>query len=78
MSAINVKITATCNGNNHHTFSVTGDAQTTAVLTTSELLEPVTAQDVETFLRVLVKLGKIGRTAAQTRALFVNGVTVTL
>ena len=78
MSAVTIRLTGVCTGGNHLTFAVTGDAERTKELELSVLTEPVDAEEVATFLKVICKLAKNGRTLAQARSLLQAGVTVTV
>ena len=78
MSAVTVTLTGICSGGGHLTFSVTGDATLTRMLDLSSLTDPIDAQDVEAFLKVITKLARKGRTQNQARVLLQNGVTVTV
>ena len=76
MSAVTVRLTNICSGGGHLTFAVTGDATLTQMVDLSTILEPVSDQDVEAFLKVICKLAKKGRTVAQAKTLLQAGVTV--
>jgi len=76
MSAVTVRLTSICSGGNHLTFTVTGDASGTRVLGLGELSEEIDADDVASFLKVICKLVKNGRTIAQARTLLQTGVSV--
>jgi hypothetical protein len=78
MASETVTLTAICSGGNHLTFSLTGALAQTVRTDFSTVLEPMTEAELEAFCKALVKLGKIGRTNAQLRTLFQNGVTVTV
>ena len=78
MSSVTVRLTSICSGGGHLTFSITGDATLSKVLDLPVLIEPLDAQDVESFLRVIVKMARMGRTQNQARTLLQNGVVITV
>ena len=78
MSAVTIRLASICSGGNHLTFVVTGDATGSKTLDLSTLTDPIDQQDAESFLRVITKLARMGRTQNQARTLLQNGVTVTV
>ncbi len=82
MASITVTLTGTCathgGSGAHLTFAVSGDAQRTFEMELSEAIAGVSQDDLLVFARCLLRLGKVGRTNAQLRTLFQNGVTVTV
>lgn len=78
MAAITIRLTATCPGGNHLTMSISGDKTATKVVTLAELVDPITDEDAIGFLKVVIKMARIGRTNAQARALLQIGITVTV
>lgn len=59
-------------------MAITGDVTLNIGFTYEEMAEPITEAQLFGFLAVMARLGRKGRTAAQTKTLFRNGVTVTV
>lgn len=78
MASETVTLSAVCGGNNHLTFTLTGAKSMTVRAVLGEALDAITDDEAASFCKCLVKLGKVGRTNAQLRTLFENGVTVTV
>lgn len=82
MASITITLTGTCaqhgGSGAHLRFTVTGDAAATIDAEIANMTQEVSQEDVVAMVRCLVRLGKIGRTNAQLRTLFQNGVTVTV
>ena len=76
MSAVTIRLTNICSGGGHLTFAVTGDATLTRIMNLDDLTDPLTEQDLRSFLRVIAWLAKNGRTINQARVLLQNGVEV--
>lgn len=75
---LTLRITEVCAGGEHVTVTVTGDASMTARLSVAEIREPLSAEDKETFVRVLLRAYAQGKTKAQVKAGLQAGVVVTL
>lgn len=78
MATVTVKLMSVCSGGGHLTFAVTGAANLSRILDLSSLTDPIEERDVDSFLRVIAKLAKQGRTVAQTKTLLQTGVVVTV
>lgn len=78
MAAITLTATDICAGDNHYTLTVTGAAQHIEVFTLDDMLAAITDDEKRAFLRVLIRIAKIGRTRAQVRTALLNGYTVTI
>lgn len=77
MANATITLTNVCAGGEHWTFRVAVGAQNfDRVINRDDALGEITDEDKLIFLRVLLRLKKIGLTNAQVRALFENGVTV--
>lgn len=81
--SITVTLTDRCDNHGgageHLTFTTSGAKAMTLEADRSPLLnDAVTDEEAVAFIKVLVKLGKIGRTNAQVRTLFEAGVQVTI
>ena len=77
MAAIVTTLTAVCAGGNHLTFAITGAATREIVVDAQVVQEPIEERDIEGFLKVIVKLAKVGRTINQAKTALQAGVTVT-
>ena len=79
MASVTVALTTICGGGNHLVFSVTGARSMTVLGEIASMVDaPMTDEEAAAFVKGMVKLGKVGRTNAQLRTLFQNGVTVTV
>lgn len=79
MASITITKTNECATGDHVRLSVTGDATyTLPVIYLPDVTEPVTDEEKDIFIRVLLKLGKKTRTAAQMKSLVTAGWTVTI
>lgn len=76
MASVTTTLTDICGGGNHLQFSVTG--RNPIRLMADDLTQPITEDDLEVFVRVVVRLARQGRTNAQARSLLQAGVTVTV
>jgi hypothetical protein len=77
VASITIKATAVCAGGDHITFDVSGAAARTVVLTRQDLMEALTEEDLDAFIKGVAKLAKVGKTLAQWRTAMQTGVTVT-
>ncbi len=78
MSSLTLTRTFECAAQNHITIAVTGDVTYTYRGTLEEITAPVTEEEKEAFIKVLMRVAKIGRTRAQIRNALTNGYTVTI
>jgi len=78
MSSITLTTEYECAGGDHLRINVTGDVTATIPIYYPEVLEAVTEEDKQIFLRVLLKIAKITRTKAQIKNGLANGYTVTI
>ena len=76
MSAITVTLTGICSGGAHLTFTVSGDRSGTVPAELREMLQPITEEEAQAFVKVVTKMARAGRTNAQARTLLQNGVTM--
>lgn len=76
MASVTIQATAQCAGQTHITFQVSGDASRTVVLMRDELLENLTQDDIDAFIKCIAKLAKVGKTPAEWRTTMLGGVTV--
>lgn len=78
MATLTVTLTSICAGGNHITFDVTGDRTATLLMELNDLSVPLDMEDAESFIRIIVKMARAGRTLNQARNLLEAGVTVTV
>lgn len=78
MGTITVTKTRECADGTHLTISITGDYNGTFNFYAPDLMEPITNEDREAFLRVLLRLCKKGKTMAQVKNALNNGITVSI
>jgi len=78
LASITLTRTSECATQNHITISVTGDATYNWHTTMDGITAPITEADKEAFLRVLLRIARIGRTDAQVRNALTAGYTVTI
>lgn len=78
MTTITVTATGICAGGNHLTFNITGDRTRTILGQVEDIKTPLTDDELESFIKVLCKLAKSGRTIAQYKTLIQAGITVTV
>lgn len=78
MASITLTRTDECASMNHIHLEVTGDAQYSYNGTMSDIMSPISDEEKDTFIKVLLRIAKIGRTNAQVRTALTNGYTVTI
>lgn len=78
MASFTLTRTRECGSQNHVTISVTGDVTYTFDGDMADLTGPVTEDEKEAFLKVLLRVAKIGRTRTQIRNALTNGYTITI
>lgn len=81
MATIVLRLSNECNGRCHADLSVQLDGGTARVLPqvdTASLLGAVSDDDIEGFVRILVRIANRTRTPAQIRTALLNGFTVTV
>lgn len=77
MASLTVTASAICGGGNHVTFAVTGAKTATVKAEINDMQDPVTDEDLESFVKVLCKLCRAGKTNAQLKTALQAGLTVT-
>jgi hypothetical protein len=77
MASITIKAVAVCAGGDHITFSITGAASRSVMLTRQDLMEALTEEDIDAFIKCVAKLAKADKTLAQWRNAMQTGMTVT-
>jgi hypothetical protein len=79
MTAITIKVVGLCAGGDHATVRLTKGGQERDVqMLVQELRTPITADDVDAFCKVALKLLSEGKTLAQFKAAAQAGFTVTV
>jgi len=78
MASINLIRSVECPAQNHVTIQMTGDLNHEWHGTVDDLKSPMTDAEIETTIKGLIRLLKVGRTWAQVRDLLANGYTVTI
>lgn len=79
MTTVTITATAFCPGGGHVDFSVTGDkVMNFTGVDVAPLLEPISDDEAQAFLKVICKMATKGRTLAQAKALLQAGVTITV
>ena len=78
MASITLTRTAECANLNHIVIAVTGDTTYTYRGTMDDITSPISDDEKDAFIKVLLRLAKIGRTNAAVRTALGNGYTVTI
>lgn len=78
MASITLTRTFECAAQNHIGIAVTGDVSYTYHGDMADITAPITDSEKQAFIKVLLRIAKIGRTAAQVRTALTNGYTVTI
>lgn len=81
MATIELTLKNECNGRCHGDIDISldgGAARTLKQIDLVELMTSLTQDDVDSFVKVLVKIGLRTRTPAQIRTALLNGFTVTI
>ena len=78
MASLTITRSSECAAQNHVTLVVTGDVSHTYLTTMDNLTDPVTDEEKDVFIKLLIRFAKIGRTRAQVRNALTTGVTVTI
>ena len=78
MATITLTRTFECTAQNHIVIAVTGDVAYTYHGTLDDILAPISDNDKDTFIKVLLRTAKIGRTKAQIRTALGAGYAVTI
>lgn len=80
MTTLNVQLTHICSGGGHLTFTALVDGGESRIVNTDveTITGQITEQDMETFIKVMVKLYKKGRTVNQVKTGLQAGLGVTL
>lgn len=78
MSTLTLTATNECAGQNHFDLTVTGDVQYTTHTELGDLTKPLTEEEKDAFIKVLIRVGAIGRSRNQVRNTLANGWTVTI
>jgi len=77
MASVTITAAGICAGGNHLHLTVTGAKTASVRLDLEDMAAPITDDDLASFVRVLCRLCKSGKTPAQAKAALQAGVTVT-
>lgn len=78
MASLTITRINECAAQNHVVLTVTGGVSYTYRGDMDELTAAVTEDEKEAFIKVLLRVAKIGRTRAQVRNALTNGYTITI
>ena len=78
MTTITLTTVFECAGGDHLRIAVTGDVKDTIRLFAPDLAGTITDEERAIFLKVLLRLAKIGRTKSQVKTALANGYTLTI
>lgn len=80
MATVTIRSESFCAGGGHATLSlaVNGSPRGQWTLLAEDVLDDITDEEVEAFLKLLIRAHKVGRTKAQVRADLQAGITVTV
>lgn len=78
MASITLTRVSECASQNHMHIAVTGDVTYEFNGELEDILSPITDTEKEAFIKVLLRIAKIGRTKAQVRNALGAGYTVTI
>lgn len=78
MAALTLTRTSECAGQTHITIAVSGDVSYTYHGNMDDITAPVTEEEKEAFIKVLLRVAKIGRTRGQIRNALTNGYTIVI
>lgn len=78
MASITLTKSTECASQNHLIVAVTGDVSYTWHTDLDDISESITNDEKIAFLKVLLRIAKIGRTRAQVRTALTNGYTITI
>jgi hypothetical protein len=78
MSSITLTTVYECAGGDHLRINVTGDVADTIPVYYPDMLLPISDEDRQIFLKVLLRIAKITRSKNQIKNGLANGYTVTI
>ena len=80
MASLTVTLVDQCKGGTgaHLTFSVSGDRSAQIATDVPSMSEPITADEAEAFVKIIVRMARSGKTLNQWRTALQNGITVTV
>ena len=67
-----------CSAGNHFDLTVTGDYTHETRISVKEVQEPITEEEKEAFLKVLLRVKSVGATKTQIRNALAAGVDITI
>jgi len=78
MASVTITLTNICAGGHHLTFNVTGDRTAIVASSLDNLLDSISEEEVEVFVKLIARMVKLGRTNVQARNVLQAGVTITV
>ena len=79
MASITFKKVYECAAGDHLRLAITGDIPSQEMgIWLPDLAEPISDHDKEVFIRVLLRIARIGRTQTQIKTALTNGYTITI
>jgi hypothetical protein len=78
MASVTLTLANRCAGGNHLRFELTGARSVTVREDLSNILEPITDDDLAVFVKCVVRLVRIGKTNAQAIAALQAGVVISV
>ena len=79
MASITFKKVYECAAGDHLRLAITGDIPSQEMgIWLPDLAEPISDHDKEVFIRVLLRIARIGRTQNQIKTALTNGYTITI
>ena len=78
MATITLTRTSECAAQNHIVIAVTGDVAYTYHGELEDILSPISDDEKDAFVKVFLRIAKIGRTKAQVRTALGTGYVVTI
>lgn len=78
MAQITLTATNFCDGGTHADLTVTGDASYASHWTLEDIRDTITDDEKLAFLKVLIRIGAIGRTNQQVRNALTAGWTINI
>lgn len=79
MGTITLTKSFECTSGDHIRIAITGDVPSNDIsIYMPDLLEPINEEEKRAFLKVLLKVAKIGRNNNQVKTALTNGYTITI
>ena len=78
MSAITITYVSVCDGGAHVELAITGAATRTVRLGLDDLTDAITAEEVDNFVKLVLRLAKMNKTKAQLKTALQAGLVVSV